>query len=778
MRYPEPQEASKAVGTKNASFDLQNAIQARKDAGSYRSAHAFDNIPRTYSYHKVSDRLLYVIVGLSYEDYLGAWWSEAAWVSALVALFILGTLISSWLVYRGWMRRANAVKALARQEEAVQESEEKYRALVENINDVVFTVDIQGLFTYLSPVIEKISGYTSEEMIGQSFSRFIFQDDLPMLMERFHRMVAGKIGPADYRIVTKTGEVRWVRSSSRPMIVDGKAVAIQGLISDITERRGTEEALRDSEERHRRIVEASSDAFLLRSGGIVIYANPAAFKLFRANHPGDLIGKRYLGLVHPDDRALSVERVKKSIDENWIASPREHRILALDGQVVEVESTGVPVQHQGETHIFGVFRDITERKQADQEKKKLEGQLQQTQKMEAIGTLAGGIAHDFNNILSVIIGNAELMNFTGDISPSVRTSLDQILAVSQRAKQLVRQILAFSRHGRQEKIVMNLKSVVKETLEFLRASLPAFIQVRHYLEQDSGTIMADPTQMQQILMNLCTNASHAMEKNGGVLQIILVNTPLTEEDVRIHPEVEPGNYVKITVSDTGHGMEPSVLERIFDPYFTTKEPGKGTGLGLAVVHGIVKSHGGMIKVYSEVGKGTAFTIYLPRAMGFEKVADSPMQPLVMGTERILFVDDEKALADLGRQLLGELGYQVETRASSIEAFEAFRANPEKFDLVITDLAMPQMTGLNLARKIMEIRPGMPIILCTGFSEQANEQAAGAIGIRAFLYKPLVMRDIADAVRNALDSHLQKPDRHAFGFQHGRDKLIANDYSEC
>ena len=395
-------------------------------------------------------------------------------------------------------------------------------------------------------------------------------------------------------------------------------------------RKRAEEALRESEERYRRIVEASSDAFLLRSGGIIIYANRAALKLFRANHPGELIGKRYLDVVHPDDRALSAERVKKTTDENWIAAPREHRVLALDGQVVHVESTGVPVKYRGETQIFGVFRDITERKRADQEKEKLEGQLRQAQKMEAIGTLAGGIAHDFNNILSVIIGNAEMLEFKNAVGDSSRDGMNQILFASQRAKKLVHQILAFSRHGKQEKILLDPKPIVKETLEFLRASLPASIQLHHYMDPDSGTIMADPTQMQQVLMNLCTNAGHAMEKNGGILQIEMVNTSVTEEDARFDPEVEPGSYVKITVSDTGHGMEPAVLQRIFDPYFTTKDPDKGTGLGLSVVHGIVKSHGGMVKVNSEVGQGTTFTILLPRAMGFEKPEDKPMSPIVHG----------------------------------------------------------------------------------------------------------------------------------------------------
>ena len=537
-------------------------------------------------------------------------------------------------------------------------------------------------------------------------------------------------------------------STARVKVADQDFVLVT--MSDITERVQAVAALRESEERHRRIVEASSDAFILRSREIVIYANPAALKLFRANHPGDLIGKRYLDLVHPDDRAISAERIKKSIEQNWVSPPREHRILTLDGQMVQVESIGGLVQHRGETQMFGVFRDITERKRDEQEKEKLEAQLRQAQKMEAIGTLAGGIAHDFNNILSVIIGNAEILEFTTPLGDSSREGLGQILAASQRAKQLVRQILAFSRHGKQEKILIDPKPIVKETLEFLRASLPASIQLQHYLEPASGKIMADPTQMQQILMNLCTNAGHAMEKDGGCLQLKLSNTAVTEEDARFDSEVEPGGYVKLTVSDTGHGMEPSVLQRIFDPYFTTKEPGKGTGLGLSVVHGIVKSHGGMIKVYSEVGKGTTFTVFLPRAEGFEKAQEKPLPPMPTGTETILFIDDEKALADLGRQMLGGLGYEVETRTSPIEAIGGIPCDPQRFDLVITDMTMPQLTGLKLARKLMEIRPDIPIILCTGFSEQANEQAAAAMGIRAFLLKPLLMGDLAEAVRKALD----------------------------
>jgi PAS domain S-box-containing protein len=637
-------------------------------------------------------------------------------------------------------------------EKALQESEARFRLLYEKAPMPYQSLDEAGNFVEVNQAFLDALGYSREEVIGRNFSEFLAADWGDHFKQNFPRFKSiGEILGVEFEMVKKDGTAILVSFNGRiAKDSQGRFKQTHCIFTDITERRRVAEALSDSEERHRKIVEASSDAFLLRSGEIVIYANPAALKLFRANHPEELIGKRYLDLVHPDDRPLSVERMKKNLDENWIATPREHRILALDGQVVHVESTGVSVKHRGENQLFGVFRDITERKRVDQEKEKLEGQLRQAQKMEAIGTLAGGIAHDFNNILSVIVGNAEILEFSKSVDEPSRGGLGQILAASQRAKQLVRQILAFSRHGTQEKIFIDPKPIVKETLEFLRASLPTSIQLRHYLEPDTGTIMADPTQLQQVLMNLCTNAGHSMEKDGGVLQIKLSNAAVTEEDARSDPEVEPGNYVKIIVSDTGHGMEPSVLERIFDPYFTTKEPGKGTGLGLAVVHGIVKSHGGMIKVSSEVGQGTTSTIFLPRAVGFEKVEDKPMPPLSMGTEKILFVDDEEALADLGRHMLGELGYQVETRTSPIEALEAFRANPQKFDLVITDLTMPQLTGLKLARKLMEIRPDIPIILCTGFSEQASEKAAVAIGIRAFLFKPLLMRDIAGAVRKVLD----------------------------
>ena len=266
--------------------------------------------------------------------------------------------------------------------------------------------------------------------------------------------------------------------------------------------------------------------------------------------------------------------------------------------------------------MLSVVQDITERVLNAQEKEKLEAQLRQAQKMEALGTLAGGIAHDFNNILGVIIGGAEMLELTDAARDSSRDTLANIMGASQRARELVKQILAFSRHTRQEKILLNLRSIVKETVDFMRASLPSTIQLQHYIESASGAIVADPTQMQQVLMNLCTNAAHAMEREGGILQIKMADVELGASDVRFGGDLKPGRYVRVTVADTGHGIDPAVIQRIFEPYFTTKEKGKGTGLGLAVVHGIVTAHNGAITVSSEPGKGTTFEVFLPCAEGY------------------------------------------------------------------------------------------------------------------------------------------------------------------
>jgi PAS domain S-box-containing protein len=641
-------------------------------------------------------------------------------------------------------------------QELLAESERRLSTLMANLPGMAYRCLNDAFWTmkYVSDGCLDLTGFPADHLLEnrlKSYAELIHPDDLKMVREQVERSLERRSQfNLTYRIRMAGGEEKWVLEKGQGVFsVSGNLLAIEGFITDITERKQAETALLESEERHRQIVESSTDAILVRSGESVVYANPAAIKLFRANHANELIGKRYLDLVHPDDRDVSAERIRKGKSENWIAPPRQHRILTLDGKSIYVESTGVPIRYRGDTQIFGVFRDITERKQADQQREKLEAQLRQAQKMEAIGTLAGGIAHDFNNILSVIIGNAEILQMT-DISFDGRDEVNQIFTAAKRARDLVRQILAFSRQGEQQKLLMSLKPVVKETVEFLRATIPSTIQLQHYIKPDAGTIMADPTQMQQVLMNLCTNAANAMEKEGGVLRIELDNIQLSETDEVMDSEAEPGHYLRITVSDTGHGIEPEMLSRIFDPYFTTKGPDKGTGLGLAVVHGIVKSHEGIVRVYSEVDKGTVFHVLFPRADGADRKEEKPELGLPIGTERILVVDDEIHLLEMYKRMLGYLGYQVDIRTSPLEAIAALRSNPMKYDLLITDMTMPQMNGHNLAKKIMEIRPGLPVILCTGFSDQINEEKARSTGILAFLLKPVLFHDLANTLRRVLD----------------------------
>jgi nitrogen-specific signal transduction histidine kinase len=372
--------------------------------------------------------------------------------------------------------------------------------------------------------------------------------------------------------------------------------------------------------------------------------------------------------------------------------------------------------------------------------------------MEAIGTLAGGIAHDFNNILGAIIGYTEMALYEAPASSKNRNNMEEVLKAGHRAKDLVQQILAFSRQSEQERQPVLIHLIIKEALKLLRASLPSTIEIRQNIRTDLGAVLADPTQIHQVMMNLCTNAHHAMSEKGGMLGVTLSDVELDVKEVVAYPDLKPGSYLKLTVSDTGQGMDPNVIERIFDPYFTTKEKGVGTGLGLAVVHGIVKSHGGMITVQSEKGKGSAFQVFFPVVKTQVKPEAKTMESLHTGNERILFVDDEQALVDLGKKMLESLGYRAECRMSSIEALESFRSQPDKFDLVITDMTMPNMTGERLAKEMMGIRPDIPIILCTGYSERITREEAMELGIKEFVLKPFKINDFANTIRKVLDNN--------------------------
>jgi len=388
-------------------------------------------------------------------------------------------------------------------------------------------------------------------------------------------------------------------------------------------------------------------------------------------------------------------------------------------------------------------------KHAEKEKLKLETQLQQVQKMESIGTLAGGIAHDFNNMLGIIVGNTELAMFDVPEWNPARQNLEEIRIASMRARDVVKQILAFSRQSPKEMKPVRISPIIKESLKLLRSSIPTTVQIHHNISTESDTIRGDPTQINQVFINLCTNAAHAIGDKAGILEVRLENIELDEDFTIHHHDLSPGKFMRLTVSDTGKGIEPTILKRIFDPYFTTKKIGEGSGMGLSVVHGIVKSHGGVILVSSEPGKGTTFHVLFPSIKDETHPEVELLAKIPRGHERILFVDDEKAMVDAIHPMIERLGYKVTSRTSSIEGLEVFRANPDRFDLVITDFTMPNMTGLELAKELLKIQPDMPIILCTGYSEHINEKKAKESGISAFHMKPVVLSEIANTIRKIL-----------------------------
>ena len=388
-----------------------------------------------------------------------------------------------------------------------------------------------------------------------------------------------------------------------------------------------------------------------------------------------------------------------------------------------------------------------------QERKRAEKELIHAHKMEAIGTLAGGIAHDFNNILTAVMGYAEIGIHKKDIDPAkLKYIFEQILQAGFRAKDLIRQILTFSSQRDQERVPARIGTIVKEALKLLRATLPKNIQIREIIRTETDVVLAVPTQIHQIIMNLCTNAAHAMRDTGGVIEVVL--DICSQETLRevILDQSSGGRYLELIVRDTGSGIDPAIVNRIFDPFFSTKAPGEGTGMGLSVVHGIVNSHGGTIRVQSELGKGSTFYVFLPLAESIEVAEAQPEEDIPKGSGHILFVDDEQSLVEVGNEMLQEIGYTVSIKTDAREALEEFRAQPDSFDLVITDKNMPVMTGFELAQEIVRIRPDIPLILCSGYHDEVDVDKARKLGFREIIVKPLSLRDMAETIKNVLSRH--------------------------
>ena len=518
------------------------------------------------------------------------------------------------------------------------------------------------------------------------------------------------------------------------------------LKEEIRERETAEWSIRESEWYLASILESNPTGTIIveKETRKIIYVNKTAAGMIGLTKEEIMDRVCHLFICPAEEKSCPVNDLGQTVDRP------EKVLLQGDGQRVPILKTVVPITIKGKECLLESFIDITERKRFDQEKKSLQEQLGQAQKMEAMRTLAGGIAHDFNNILLAIIGYTQLAIDDVSDTEKARRELKEVLKAGDRAKDIVQQILAFSRKADVTYSPIALRGTIADSLKMIRSMIPTTIEIRQNLV-DSGLVMSSLTQINQIVMNLCTNAAHAMDGGSGVLEVSLKRVALTESSWSRDLNLSPGSYLRLSVSDTGHGMSPEVIARIFEPYFTTKELGRGTGLGLSVVHGIVKSHGGAIFPKSTPGEGTTFDIYLPEIESGESSSE-PHHEIhwPRGKEKILFIDDEPVLTELAGIMLRKLGYNVVTETSSIEALNLFRKNPDGYNLVITDMTMPGMTGDKLALVLLDIRSDIPIILCTGYSEHISEERAKSLGIREFIMKPFEVEILAKGIRKVLD----------------------------
>jgi len=614
---------------------------------------------------------------------------------------------------------------------ALQESENKFRLAFANAQDAIVWIDVaSGVITNCNKATEELFGRRRRQIVGQHHTTLYPAENA----EHYHSLLVKSDKTAkssiEAEILTGSDEQRTVTIAVSTMDVDGKEI-VQEIIRDITD---SKRAIEEVENLAKFPSEDPNPVLRISGDGKILYANDASSPVLKTWQIAE-------GQTLPE---LWCKRIQEITSSN---SSETYELDCDDGQTFFM--TLQPIVGSGYVNAYGL--DITQRKKTEKEKIELELQLSQRQKMEAIGTLAGGIAHDFNNILAAMQGYLELSLDDLSDATALRDHLEQIMSCVNRATKLVRQILTFSRKNQQEKEKepVQISSIVKEVHGMLRSSLPATIKFNRKIQADSSVVLADPTHIHQVLVNLCTNASHAMRDQGGLLEIILKDVNL-ESETRIGDELlPPGPYVQISVSDSGCGMDKEVLERIFEPFFTTRKVNEGTGLGLSVVHGIIKSHDGAIAVSSTPGKGTTFDIFLPKIEGNEIQESQALESTTDGKELILLVDDEEMMVDVTKQILDRLGFDVVAKTSSLDALEAFQKEPDKFDLVITDQVMPNMTGTQLAEELISIRSDIPIILCSGFPENVSPDQLESIGIKEFIAKPVTRKEIANIIRRVL-----------------------------
>ena len=669
-------------------------------------------------------------------------------------------------------------------EQKLRESEQQHRTLFELLPGNVLLLDSRARILDANEAFCRRIGYSRAELLGQHIS-LISRDTPEQIEQNRQRLLAGET--LDHEVVNarKDGSRRHYELRETVVTLPDGTQGILAASNDITDRKRVEMALE-----HLAIATAS------RSG-------EGFFELLVKNLAAALGVKFALAgeMTGPDHRrirtlaAWSENRLIENFEYDLTDTPcpdvsqrelvcyseraaehfpRDRLLSGMQAQAYvssplfdsDQQPLGIlvavhdqPLERPTEAEsILAVFAARAsaelERKQAEEARTRLETQLRQAQKMEAVGTLAGGIAHDFNNILTGILGNTELIRYDLPTDHPAQEFLNELLRATHRAKDLVAQILTFSRQKEQKRVVVQLWPIVREALKLLRASLPSTIEIRSQSCTNCPAVLADPTQIHQVVMNLCTNAAHAMEEKGGRLDVALSVVNVDQEMAGADPQLHEGCYVRLSVCDTGHGMDTATLERIFDPFFTTKPPGQGTGLGLAVVHGIVRNHEGGITVYSQPGEGAAFHLYFPAVEreSYDGQGDAP--PVSSGAgERLLFVDDEDIVAKVAARVLERLGYKVTACTDPKEALALFQQQPGDFELVITDYTMPGLTGTALSAELLKVRPEVPIILITGFTSSLDDKKVREMGIRKLLIKPFSAAALAESVKTALDRSL-------------------------
>ena len=618
--------------------------------------------------------------------------------------------------------------------------------IIGQIGEGVATADLNGTITYANQAWADMHGYALQTIVGKPASMFhseaqnvneVLPFNKKVLRSGYHR---GEVGHR-----RSDGSLFSTYMTSTLQKDDsGRVIGFIGVATDLSEQKKVEETLRESEIKFRHLFNLSPQPISVTdlNGTLLDVNQKFCEKMQYSRH--EIIGKNTLDLGFPaEDRQRYMDLL---IEKGEIAG-FEISYKVKNQQSIQVQLYAKLVQIRDNFYTLNVFHDITTQRQ-------LESQLIQSQKMEAIGTLAGGIAHDFNNILSAILGYIELAKIYTEPDGKVFQYLEEVFKAGTRAKDLVRQILSISRQAEHKRKPVDMGGIIRDALGMLKVTLPPSIEIREDITENVGLVEADPVQMHQVIMNLITNAGQSMREQGGILTVRLSQEEIHATDRRKCLEMEPGNYAKLTVSDTGHGVSLEDKKRIFDPYYTTKDQGVGTGLGLAVVQSIIKKHGGAVLFSSEPGKGTDFYIYLP-VMAVNGIRESEHaaqeEPLLpVGNERILLVDDEDSILETGREMLEYLGYSVETCVKSVDAWSLFLQSPDRFDLVVSDMTMPEMNGDELAQKMIALRPDLPVIICTGYNPKIDEAAANAIGLKAFIFKPLTFQKLATTVRKVLD----------------------------